>query len=289
MAKKKITRIPAFRMADSGSNGIKLTRLDPGIEVSGQHSIDFPHRDDHYMLIIIEEGKLGGNIDFEELEAEGPFLLLVLPGQVHLLGPQTPLSGWIIDFDPAVIDLPLRNDLDTRCKDLLPMHQSPSDETFREIQKLLSAIQALYDQPLVTRHQAITAILTGVLHIISGLALNMAETGNQKKNRPQQIKQQFLALLYQHYSEWKKPSEYAEKLAISTAHLNDTLKQLTGRPTISVIQEHCVREAERLLNFTDLSVKEISYRLGYPNPSHFIAIFNAKKGITPLQYRVRNL
>jgi AraC family transcriptional activator of pobA len=56
---------------------------------------------------------------------------------------------------------------------------------------------------------------------------------------------------------------------------------------MSIIQAHCVREAERLLHFTDLSIKEISYRLGYPNPSHFIAIFNTQKGITPLQYRVQ--
>lgn len=284
MAKRKKEHIPEFRMSDKG---IRLHRLDPVIETSGEHSIAFPHRDDHYMLVIIEQGNLSGNIEFEEIQSAGPFVLLVFPGQVHLLTPQTPMSGWIIDFDPAVIDLQLRNELDSRCKDLLPMHQSPSDESFLQIQKLAAAIQALYELPLVTRQKAIAAILTGVLHMINGLALNIAETGTRKKNRPQQIKQEFLALLSLRYSEWKKPSEYAEKLAISTAHLNDTLKQLTGRSTIAVIQEYCVREAEHLLHFTDLSIKEISYRIGYPNPSHFIAIFNAKRGITPLQYRVR--
>jgi len=289
MAKNKIVHIPKFRMADSGSKGIKLNRLDPGTEVAGEHSIAFPHRDDHYMLVIIEQGKLGGNIDFEKIESEGPFLMVVFPGQVHLLTPQTPLSGWIIDFDPALVDPQLRNDLDSRCKYLLPMHQSPSDAAFRQVQKLLTVIQALYEQPSDTRHKAIAAILTGVLHIINGLALHIAETGSRKNNRPQQIKQQFLALLYQHYNEWKKPSEYAKRLAISTAHLNDTLKQLTGRSTMSIIQEHCVMEAERLLHFTDLSVNEISYRLGYPNPSHFIAIFKAQRGITPLRYRVQSI
>jgi AraC family transcriptional regulator, transcriptional activator of pobA len=287
MAKRKIARIPEFRMAGSPSNGIKLNRLEPGTKVSGEHSIAFPHRDDHYMLVVIEQGKLSGNIDFEEVEAEGPFLLLVFPGQVHLLAPRTPMAGWIIDFDPAVVDLQLRNDLDTTCKYLLQIHQPPAEAPFSQIQKLMTVIQVLCNQPFGARHKAIAAILTGVLHIMNDLALNVAETGNLKKNRPQQIKQQFLALLYQHYSEWKKPSEYAEKLAISTAHLNDTLKQLTGRSTMSIIQEHCVREAERLLHFTDLSIKEIAYNLGYPNPSHFIAIFNAQKGVTPLQYRVQ--
>jgi AraC-like DNA-binding protein len=287
MAKKKILSIPEFRMNDSGSKGIKLNKLDPKIDISGEHSIATPHRDEHYMLVVLDQGKLNGNIDFEEIELEGPFLMIVFPGQVHLLTPQTPLKGWIIDFDAAVVDQETRNDLETRSKYLSPMHQSLSDASFQHIRKLLNVMHDLYDQPLHTRHKAIAALLISVLHIINGLALNIAETGSRKKNRPQQIKQQFLALLYKHYSEWKKPSEYAGKLAISTAHLNDTLKQLTGRSTMSVIQEHCVREAERLLQFTDLSIKEISYQLGYPNPSHFIAIFRAQKGITPMQYRER--
>jgi len=288
MAKRKIGRIPEFRMADSGLKGIKLARLEPGIKVSGEHSIAFPHRDEHYMLVVIEQGKLGGNIDFEEIESESPFLMLVVPGQVHLLAPLTPLAGWIIDFDPAIVDLQLRNDLDTRCK-YLPIHQSPSDTSFSQIQKLLTVMQMLYNQPSATRHKAIVALLTGVLHLMNDMASDLAETWNRKRNRPQQIKQQFLDLLYQRYSAWKKPSEYAAALSLSTAHLNDTLKLLTGRSTMSIIQAHCVREAERLLRFTDLSIKEISYRVGYPNPSHFIAIFNTHKGITPLQYRVQGM
>lgn len=288
MAKRNITRIPQFRLATPGSKGIKLSKLEPGTEVSGDHSTAFPHRDDHYMLVLIDQGKLSGSIDFEEIEPDGPFVLLVLPGQVHLLTPQTPLSGWIIEFDSALVDQQLRNDLDSRYKDILPMQQAPSNPAFEQAKQLLSVMMELDQQPLATRHAATAAILTGVLHIINGLALPTEKTEPFKKNRPQQIKQQFLTLLYHHYAEWKKPSDYAEKLAISTAHLNDTLKKLTGRTTISIIQEHCVREAERMLYYTDLSVKEISYRLGYTNPSHFIAIFSALKDITPLQYRVQH-
>jgi AraC family transcriptional activator of pobA len=288
MAKKKVGYIPEYYMTDIRSKGIKLIRLNPGTAVSGDHSIAYPHRDDHYMLVVIEEGTVSGNIDFEKIEANGPFLLLVFPGQIHLLAPATQMAGWIIDFDPSVIDMELRKELEARCNDLLFMQLSPFHQPFLHIKELLGVMQDLYQQPLSVKHEAIAAILKAVLHITSGLAFQTSETGSRKNNRPQQIKQQFLDLLYLHYSEWKKPSEYAEKLAISTAHLTDTLKELTGRSTISIIQEHCMREAERLLRFTDLSVKEIGYQLGYPNPSHFIAIFNAQKGITPRQYRVRN-
>jgi AraC family transcriptional regulator, transcriptional activator of pobA len=73
MGKRKVERIPAFHMVDGGAKGIKLNRLDPDTPVSGDHSVAFPHRDEHYMLVVIEEGKLSGNIDFVELNTTALF------------------------------------------------------------------------------------------------------------------------------------------------------------------------------------------------------------------------
>ncbi|GAB3960374.1 hypothetical protein GCM10028805_57870 [Spirosoma harenae] len=261
-----------------------LKRLSPDNPVTGSHSVALPHRDKHYMLLIIDRGKLVGTIDFEQFTTDGPFLLLVFPGQIHLLTPETPLSGWIIDFNSAVIDAHLQSELELYRQNPLQLQQPKSTVAFEQIKKLLAVLEELFRQPW-TITKAIVALFTGMLHIITYMASSLAEDGKVKKSRPQLIKRQFLALLHQHYRDWKKPSRYAEKLSISTAHLNDTIKQLTGRTATAVIQEHCIQEAQRLLRYTDLSVKEISYQLGYPNPSHFIAIFSTRLGATPLQYR----
>ena len=158
-------------MTDIRSKGIKLIRLNPGTAVSGDHSIAYPHRDDHYMLVVIEEGTVSGNIDFEEIEANGPFLLLVFPGQVHLLSPTTQMAGWIIDFDSSVIDLDLRKELESRCEDVLALQLQPALQPFLHIKELLVIMQELYQQPFSTKYEAIAAILKAVLHITSGLAL----------------------------------------------------------------------------------------------------------------------
>jgi AraC family transcriptional activator of pobA len=68
MAKKKVGYIPEYYMTDIRSKGIKLIRLNPGTAVSGDHSIAYPHRDDHYMLVVIEEGTVSGNIDLRKLK-----------------------------------------------------------------------------------------------------------------------------------------------------------------------------------------------------------------------------
>ena len=50
-----------------------------------------------------------------------------------------------------------------------------------------------------------------------------------------------------------------------------------------------VERAIRLLTSTDLSVEEISSRLGYENPSCFTAFFRKNTGLTPTQFRKRAL
>jgi AraC family transcriptional activator of pobA len=287
MGKRKISRIPEYGLADPGSKGIAIRRLSRDTRVTGSHSVALPHRDKHYMLLIIEEGKLTGSIDLEKLDLEGPFVLLVFPGQIHLLTQASPLQGWVIDFDPTVIDQSQQNELDIYFQRPVKIDQLPTDAGYRQIEKLLTVIAELSLQRGVMS-KAMAALFSGMLYILSSITSSVAEQSKHKKNRPQLIKQQFLALLAEHYRDWKKPSRYAQELSISTAHLNDMLKQLTGSTATTIIQDHCLLEAQRLLRYTDISIKEISYQLGYANPSHFIAIFSARLCITPLQYRIKH-
>ncbi|MCF0060411.1 AraC family transcriptional regulator [Dyadobacter chenwenxiniae] len=282
----KISRIPEYGLAEPGSKGIVVRRLSPDTRVTGSHSVALPHRDKHYMLLIIEEGKLTGSIDLEKLDLEGPFVLLVFPGQIHLLTQVSPLKGWVIDFDPTVIDQSQQNELDIYFQRPVKIDQLPTDAGYRQIEKLLTVIAEQSLQRGLAG-KAMVALFSGMLYILSSIASSVAEQSKHKKNRPQLIKQQFLALLAEHYRDWKKPSQYAQELSISTAHLNDMLKQLTGSTATTIIQDHCMLEAQRLLRYTDISIKEISYQIGYTNPSHFIAIFSARLRTTPLQYRIK--
>lgn len=285
MSKQKLTHIPEFRLPEAGLKGITLKNLELGQKAPEEHSTALPHRDDHYMLTVVSQGKLKAIIDFEMYLLKGPFLLLVHPGQVHQILPQVPLTGWSINFAAAAIPQELKILLDNDLRDRLPFCETNITPLFEQINILLSLMGQLHDAPSTSTRSAIPALLTGLLHIITSYATQLASSIQQKKSRPAQIKQQFLTLLYQHYQQWKKPSQYAQQLTISTAHLNDTIKEVTGRSVTQAIHERSVQEAQRLLHYTELSVKEISFEVGYPNPSHFIKIFKAVTGITPYRYR----
>jgi AraC-like DNA-binding protein len=49
-----------------------------------------------------------------------------------------------------------------------------------------------------------------------------------------------------------------------------------------------MQDCYRLLSETDLTVKEISNRLGFPNSSFFGQYFREQAGVTPMEYRIEH-
>lgn len=77
----------------------------------------------------------------------------------------------------------------------------------------------------------------------------------------------------------------ANHLNYSTAHLCRHFKQITGKTLIEQVQEIKIEEAETLLEITDLSLSEITTRLGFSSQSYFQKIFKKITGVTPTYYR----
>jgi len=78
---------------------------------------------------------------------------------------------------------------------------------------------------------------------------------------------------------------FASQLATHPNHLNAVVKRLTKKTAITFIHEQLVHEAKSLLNQTELSIKEIAFRLGFNEPSHFNHFFKKQMHTTPVLYR----
>lgn len=81
---------------------------------------------------------------------------------------------------------------------------------------------------------------------------------------------------------------YADKLNITSGHLNDVIKKEMNTSAKQFIQNRILLEAKRLLSYTDLSVTEISWKLGYTDSSYFVRLFKKQAGITPSRFRKSN-
>ncbi len=85
--------------------------------------------------------------------------------------------------------------------------------------------------------------------------------------------------------EFRHLAYYAETLEVNTHSLNSAVKRFSGHNALHLIQEKSLAEAKNLLRSTHLSVKEISYKMAFRDPTQFGVFFKKQTGITPAQFR----
>jgi AraC-like DNA-binding protein len=66
------------------------------------------------------------------------------------------------------------------------------------------------------------------------------------------------------------------------------IKFLTGDTATEFIRKIKLEKAKELLNTTDLTVSEISYKVGFSSPSYFTKCFKLHFGNIPKEFRFKN-
>ena len=100
-----------------------------------------------------------------------------------------------------------------------------------------------------------------------------------------QLHRRFTRLLEDDFARHHDAAHYADALAVPPAALSKTLSELTGRSTKELITDRVMLEAARLLRFTDLTVGEIAFRVGYTDQLYFSRAFKRRYGVAPQGYR----
>lgn len=80
---------------------------------------------------------------------------------------------------------------------------------------------------------------------------------------------------------------YAESLYISTTYLSRIVKHITGHTVRFHISELLCADARKLLECTDLDIKEIAEKLGFSDQSVFGKFFVKKTGVSPMKFRTQ--
>lgn len=83
--------------------------------------------------------------------------------------------------------------------------------------------------------------------------------------------------------------EIASNAGKSKYHFLRLYREETGRTPFQTLREIRLQEAISLLKYTEMSIKEIAYRVGFADGSHFSHAFMKYIGRQPGEYRVNNL
>lgn len=113
------------------------------------------------------------------------------------------------------------------------------------------------------------------------------DTENLKRQKD--LFRQFKKLLMTNYRQQHTIAFYADQLHISNAYLSRIIKSITGRTVLSHINELLCADACRLLECTNMDIKEIANLLGFTSQSAFGKFFMRQQKTTPLKYRMKKV
>jgi AraC-like DNA-binding protein len=124
-----------------------------------------------------------------------------------------------------------------------------------------------------------------IYKIASAFQANTESASAHHSSRSIELTKKFKRLVRKHYRELKKPADYADLANFTVTYLNDTIKSVTGFTTSYFIQQEMLRESQRLLCYTDLSIKEVAAQLGYDDAKYFNRVFTKLANISPGRFR----
>lgn len=274
---------PDPRVGDIEVNTLKGIR-DRG----GRHEFLTLQRLDFDLLVYVESGAADHTVDFTDCLLRPGDVLWVRAGQAHRWGAIQDIEGAVVMFGPHTVD--------DHTVDLIrwQMVRPRSHWTAAELE----------DSPVPQALELLTRIAdarpTGVgelrqaalQHSLAALLVQLAlvhQSGSAPLMGPaHEAYGWFRDHIQEHFHEWHKVSDYADRLGYSARTLNRLARQNTGLSAKELIDERVVLEAKRLLSRGDESVFEIAQDLGFDDASNFSSYFRRHTQMTPGAFRTRS-
>lgn len=92
-----------------------------------------------------------------------------------------------------------------------------------------------------------------------------------------------------HYNRDISLEEICDVVSMSKNYFCNFFKKETGENIWDYLTRVRIQKAKELLDKTNLKNYEISFKVGYENPSYFSKIFKEYTGVTPYEYRMKRV
>lgn len=248
-----------------------------------------PHRAQFYHVLWIEKGEGVHYVDFNPIAIENNSLIFVPHNSVNKYDLNGFYKGKAILFTEAFF---CKNNEDHQFlhssmlfSDIYPTANFKVSKQDRTLQILLNGQQVEYQH---SYDYAQYQILHNMLHIFL-----LQSEREMRKQGLLEIKPSinldyliaFKDLLEKQFRKEKSVNKYASELNVTEKQLYKATTTLLEKTPKQIIDERIILEAKRLLVYSNMTVKEIAYELGYNEPTNFNKYFRKHTDNTPADFR----
>lgn len=154
------------------------------------------------------------------------------------------------------------------------------------IQKPIEGSKPNFTLSVLAEKQAELLAYSLILEVIECYAYLDIEASHH--SRRDEVLQKFVSMLYRKYRTEHEVAYYANKLCLTSRYFSAIIKEKSGKSPSQWIATALLVDAKNLLTDTNMSIKEVSELLNFPNQSYFGKWFKNLTGVGPLDFRYGN-
>lgn len=290
-----------IRLADLGKHYPNLINDDlaQNLYISGRcrggnlDILKYPSKFDCYIAFYCIKGHFKVNVNLKEFKITDGTLLFYVPGCIICMDKDVDLSGCEFVLIAISRDI-LQNakvNFSRLYEEAMRVMAKPCISLNSEQQNICGHYYRLTEALIQTKSknikESVIDLYSSLSHYLGSLWIDNAFAKNDSPDslRSKSCFEKFMKLLAEHHNDEREVSFYAGELNLTPKYLSQLIKKTSGKSAPEWIASFVILEAKNYLKYSDLDVKEISYRLKFSSTPVFFRYFKSHTGMTPLEYR----
>ena len=257
-------------------------------------TLNFPFRFDGIILVWCIKGAISVAINLNDYILEEDTLFICMPGNIFKLNE---IVGEGEDLHYVCVAMSKefaanqKLDVNTSFSNAMSLLDNPSVPVLPEEATLmggyLDMMGNVLKSDLAYRREAVQSLWISMLYVIAAMLDRRARLADDVSptNRSRMLFEQFIALVAKYHTQYRNVAFYADKLCLTPKYMSKLIKTATGKSAPEWIDAYVILEAKNLLKYSNDTIKQIVFKLNFPNQSVFYKFFKARTGMTPSEYR----
>ncbi|WP_173003125.1 AraC family transcriptional regulator [Chitinophaga sp. SYP-B3965] len=228
-----------------------------------------------YEILWVKRGTGILQVNLQESEIRDQTIYCLRPGQLRKLNTMGRMEGYYLSLSAdflylaeTTLSFSLLSDQNQ------PLQIAIDEETQNEVEEILIKMRKEFVNYFSFRLE----ILQGLFKIFL-LYTSRKFPYTITFTKDAELLRRFMQLLHEHFITKKMVTDYADALNVTPSYLNQVVKKISGYTASYHIQQYLVTEAKKQAIYSNRSMKEIAYALGFNDMAHFSKFFKNNSGV----------
>lgn len=268
------------------SMGLEVLRLSDLFKRVPHALLQQPERVEFALLLVVDRGRAGHQVDFQQVALAPGTVVAVRPGSVQQWQPAADVDGDVLLIEPQLLQPRAGQEAVLTPSGLLeewPSHFVLHEQEQKRWAILVSLLRQELDQLDLDDLAVSTA--RGLLQCLLLTLARAARQGAPIASTQDLMCRRLVSELDRLVNTRPSVASIAQCLGTSPSTLGRACQSSLGLSVKEVIDKRVALEAKRLLVHTSATAVVIGEQLGFSEPTNFLKFFKRCAGMTPEQFR----